>query len=126
MECCIFLEQLRFFAYHGVGAQEAVTGNEFTVDLRLTCQVEKAVESDNVDDTVSYADVYNAIRDEMEIPSRLLEHVAGRMVKRLYRDFPLIQKIDLKLSKRNPPMGADIRAAGVELHSCRPMQDAER
>ena len=126
MECCIFLEQLRFFAYHGVGAQAAVTGNAFTVALRLTCQVEQAVESDNVDDTVSYADVYNAIRDEMEIPSRLLEHVAGRMVKRLYRDFPLIQKIDLKLSKRNPPMGADIRAAGVELHSCRPMQDAER
>ena len=52
----------------------------------------------------------------MAIPSKLLEHVCGRIVKRLFHDFPAVESIDLKLSKRNPPMGADLDAAGVEVH----------
>ena len=55
----------------------------------------------------------------MNIPSKLLEHVAGRIIHRLYHDFPTIQEIDLILLKRNPPMNADIDAAGVELHTTR-------
>ena len=66
--------------------------------------------------TVSYADVHEAIKEEMAIPSKLLEHVCGRIVKRLFHDFPAVESIDLKLSKRNPPMGADLDAAGVEVH----------
>ena len=51
----------------------------------------------------------------MGIPSKLLEHVCGRIVERLFRDFPAIEEVEIKLSKRNPPMGADIDAAGVEM-----------
>ena len=55
----------------------------------------------------------------MDVPSKLLEHVAGRIIRRLLDDFPAIEHIDLKLSKRNPPMGADIETAGVEVHEGR-------
>jgi dihydroneopterin aldolase len=55
----------------------------------------------------------------MDIPSKLLEHACGRIVKRLFRDFPKIREIEIKLSKRNPPMGADIDSAGVEMHCTR-------
>lgn len=117
MNSYIFLKDLRFFAYHGVGAQETCVGNEFTIDLRIKTDISKAMQSDSVNDTVSYADIYEAIRQEMDIPSKLLEHVAGRIARRLFRDFNAIEALELKLSKRNPPMGADITAAGVEL-SC--------
>ena len=60
--------------------------------------------------------MHEAVKEEMAIPSKLLEHVCGRIVKRLFHDFPAIESIDLKLSKRNPPMGADLDAAGVEVH----------
>lgn len=106
---------MRFFAHHGVGGQETTVGNEFTVSLRLTVNIERAMQTDDVMDTVSYAEVYEAVKAEMEIPSKLLEHVGGRIVKRLFRDFPPIEGIELKLSKRNPPMGADIEAAGIEI-----------
>lgn len=111
----ILLKDLRFQARHGVGAQETLVGNEFTVNLRLRTDLTKAVRTDDVADTLSYADVFEAVRDEMSRPSQLLEHVAGRIARRLFQDFPVLDAIELKLMKRNPPMGADIDSAGVEL-----------
>lgn len=116
MNSYIFLDNVRFFAYHGVGKQEREVGNEFIISLRLKVDITLAAETDNVTHTVSYADVYENVKAEMEIPSALLEHVCGRIVKRLFRTFPAIEGIELKLSKRNPPMGADVDAAGVEVH----------
>ena len=119
MTSYIFLDRICFFAHHGVGGQETLVGNEFTVSLRLKVNIGQAMQTDNVADTVSYADVYEAVKAEMMIPSKLLEHVCGRIVKRLFDDFPQIESIELKLSKRNPPMGADIEAAGVELYAAK-------
>ncbi|MCD8292992.1 MAG: dihydroneopterin aldolase [Prevotellaceae bacterium] len=116
MTAWLVLNGLRFFARHGVGEQERLVGNEFTVDLRMEVGWARAVYTDNVADTVNYADVYEAVKAEMAVPSKLLEYVAGRIVKRLFLEFPSINCIELKLSKRNPPMGADMEAAGVELH----------
>lgn len=115
----ILLDNLRFFAYHGVGEQETLVGNEFSVSLKLKVDIRHAMQTDNVADTVSYADIYEAVKAEMDIPSKLLEHVAGRIVHRLFHDFPKIEEITLKLSKRNPPMGADIEAAGIEMRTQR-------
>lgn len=112
----IFLKDVRFYAYHGVSPQETVVGNMYVIDLRLHVDLSLAMASDDVADTVNYALVYRALKEEMSMPSRLLEHVAGRLVKRLFTDFPTIEAIDLKLAKRNPPMGADIATAGVEVH----------
>ena len=55
----------------------------------------------------------------MAIPSKLLEHAGGRIVQKLFETFPDIEEVELRLSKRNPPMGADIDAAGIELYSSR-------
>lgn len=115
----MILNNVRFFAYHGVGEQETLVGNEFTINLRLKVNIERAMLTDDVTDTVSYADVYEAVKAEMAIPSKLLEHVSGRIVRRLFHDFPQIEEINLALAKRNPPMNADIESAGVELHLVR-------
>ncbi|EJW92832.1 dihydroneopterin aldolase [gut metagenome] len=115
MKSYIFLDKMRFYAYHGVGEQETLIGNEFTVSLRLQVDITSAIETDCVKDTVNYADVHQAVKEEMAIPSKLLEHVAGRIVQRLLNDFPAIGQVEIKLTKRNPPMGADIETAGVEI-----------
>ena len=74
----------------------------------------------NDDDTVNYAEVFQVVKAEMEIASQLLEHVAGRIVNAIFSKFPTVEAVELKLSKRNPPMGADIACAGVELQVERP------
>lgn len=116
METYIYLENLSIYAYHGVGQQETAVGNTFRLDLELKIDISKAMHTDDVNDTVSYADVYHTISEEMATPSKLLEHVAGRITKRLFNDYPTIEAIKLTLAKLNPPMGADITAAGVKIH----------
>lgn len=123
MQSYIILKDLRFYAYHGVGAQETQVGNEFVLDLRLRMDWARAIRSDDVNDTLSYAEVYEAVKDEMARPSRLLEHVAGRIARRLFQDFSSLEEIELRLVKRNPPMGADIEGAGVELRVQRGEED---
>jgi len=115
----ILLKEIRCYAYHGVAPQENLIGNEYLIDLKLKVDISKAARTDEVADTVNYAEIHEAVKAEMSIPSKLLEHVCGRIAKRLLAEFPAIEEIELRLSKRNPPMGADIDSAGVELHCSR-------
>ncbi len=112
----IYIRNLRFHAYHGVLPQESVLGNDFVVNVRLHCSIEKAMQSDNLHDTINYATVFEIIRQQMAIPSKLLEHVAGRIGQQLFNAFPEVEAIDLDITKLNPPMGADCDGAGVALH----------
>ncbi len=111
----IFLKEIRCYAYHGVAPQENLIGNEYVIDLKLKADISKAARTDEVTDTVNYAEVHQAVAEEMAIPSKLLEHVAGRIAERLLRQFAEIEEVELRLAKRNPPMGADIASAGVML-----------
>ena len=112
----ILLENLRFHSYHGVLPQERKTGNDYVVNLRFRYDVTDALTSDDVNDTLNYAEVFKVVSQEMDVPSALIERVAGRMGSRLFRTFPAIESIDLKIIKVNPPMGACCDGAGVEVH----------
>lgn len=118
MNCQTFIriEKLRIRAFHGVLPQERQVGGDFTVTLRIGYPWQRAMESDDVADTLDYAAVCRLVNSEMAVPSQLLEHVAGRIVQALLRQFPVISSIDLWLTKVTPPMGADCDGAGVELH----------
>ncbi|NDV59281.1 dihydroneopterin aldolase [Bacteroides sp. 519] len=115
----ITLKDVLFYSYHGVAKQEQVVGNNYIINLRLAVDISKAAESDHVEDTVNYANVHQILLEEMAISSKLLEHVCGRIVNRLFHEFPLVDGIEITLAKKNPPMGADIEAAGVEMYCLR-------
>ena len=112
----VFLKDVRFHAFHGVMPQEAKVGGDFVIDLRVGYPLEKALESDEVDDTLNYASLYALVEHEMHQPSKLLEHVAGRIAKAVTTAWPTVTSLDLWLMKDNPPMGAACAGAGVEAH----------
>lgn len=112
----ILLENVKFYAFHGVLPQERKVGNDYQVSLRIGYDISRAMVSDDVNDTLNYAEVYQLLSQEMSVPSALLERVAGRIGDRLFRKFPAIQSIDLTIIKVNPPMGADSEGAGMEVH----------
>ena len=112
----ITLRDVCFHAFHGVMPQEKSVGTDFLINLRIGYPLQSAMESDSLEDTISYAAVYDLVADEMRVPSNLLEHVAGRIANALVRAYPEISSIDLELMKRNPPMGADCAGASVEIH----------
>lgn len=115
----ITLHKMRFYAYHGVFAQEQRVGNHFIVELTFWADIAESLHRDELEETISYADVYEVIKAEMAIPSRLLEHVVGRISERLFATFPRMQRIALTLSKCNPPFPGEVHSAAVTLEACR-------
>lgn len=115
----ITLHEMRFYAYHGVFAQEQRVGNYFIVELSFWADIAESLHRDELEETISYADVYEVIKAEMAIPSRLLEHVVGRISERLFATFPRMQRIALTLSKCNPPFPGEVYSAAVTLEACR-------
>ena len=112
----ILLRGVHFHAFIGVGEQERCVGNDYIRDLRRGYSLANAMESDDVLDTLNYAEVYDLIKNVMQHPMKLLEAAAGCIVDNLTATYKGIESIDLKLIKLNPPMGADCEGAGVELH----------
>ena len=112
----IHLKGIRLYAYHGVDPQETAVGAYFLVDLKLKTDFSHASQTDDLSGTVSYADIYQTVKDEMQVPSQLLEHVCQRMAQRIFNDFPTIEELGIKLFKENPPMGAQAERIGVEMH----------
>ncbi len=111
----IELTGMQFYAFHGHFEAERIVGNNFLVDLEFRVNCTKASKSDDLKDTVDYQEVYNIVKKEMKIPSRLLEHVAKRILDSLFQTFVEIQKAKIKISKLNPPMGGQIGRVGVTL-----------
>ena len=115
MKTTIELTGMKFYAYHGVSLQEKTVGNTYFVDLELEAPLQEAVSTDNLADTINYAAVYELVKQEMEQPSNLIEHVAGRILASLKKNFPCLERIRVKLSKQNPPFGGDLRCATIVL-----------
>lgn len=116
MNSRIFIAGLRMRACHGVLPQERVVGGDFEVNLSVEYDITRAMASDDVADTLSYADLSDLVRREMAVPSNLLEHVAGRIARAIVQRWPEVQSVNLSITKLNPPMGADCAGAGVELY----------
>jgi len=94
--------------------------NKISIDLGNSPHITLSSPIQNIAQ-VALEKLQENVKAEMAIPSRLLEHVCGRITDRLFRNFPQIEEITLKLAKRNPPMGADIETAGIEVRLNRPL-----
>lgn len=115
MKSYILLENVTFYANHGVFPQETAVGNIFVVNLKIELDLSKSCVSDDLCDTVSYADIYENVKNEIMVPSKLLEHAAFRIIRRLRDKYPVIETVEIKLSKQNPPMGGQVEYASVIL-----------
>ena len=111
----IALEGMEFHAYHGCFAEEQVTGNTFFVDIYFDTDTSMAEDSDDLTETVNYAEVYEIIKAQMEIKSKLLEHVGKRIIDAITKRFPEVETIELKVSKMNPPIGGKVDNVSVIL-----------
>lgn len=116
MKTTIEVNGLTLQAYHGVYDQERRVGNTFVVDVRLTVDMdERSLSADDIGVTVSYADIVAVVRDEMAVPSALLEHVAWRIRRRLVRLPALVVSGMVRVAKLTPPLGVELDSAAVRL-----------
>lgn len=108
---------MEFFAYHGCFAEEQIIGNKFIVDLEFSVDTKKAERTDDLSNTINYQHVYNVVKAEMEIKSKLLEHVAGRILHALKKQFPSATNIKITVSKLNPPLNGKVDKVSYTIKS---------
>jgi 7,8-dihydroneopterin aldolase/epimerase/oxygenase len=111
----IQIENMEFYSFHGHFKEERIVGNKFTVDLTVETDMNIPSKSDNLKDAVNYQRLYEIVKQQMELKSHLLEHIAGRILDQIYTEVPGIIKATVKVSKMNPPMGGKIGAVSVIL-----------
>lgn len=115
----IKLKNIRTFSFHGCLEEEGRIGSDYTVDLEVKTDLRKSSVSDNLEDTVDYVVLNRIVVEEMAIRSKLLEHVAHRIITRIFREIPSISRIVLAVSKINPPIGGDVEAVTIEMEEYR-------
>ena len=117
---CVFIEGLELRGKHGAFDFEREKGNDFLLDIRLYASLTAAAQADDLQQALDYNLAVEIARKVMEGPSvNLVEKLAEQIAGSLMVAFPAAQRVELKLSKLNPPMDVKARAGGVEISRTR-------
>ncbi len=108
----IELKALRFYAFHGLFAEEKKTGNEFEVDLSVSYEPISGTVTD-ISDTINYAKLYELVKTEMQKPRHLLETLAMEITEIIHASYPQAKKIAISITKLHVPIAKFTGMAGV-------------
>ena len=111
----VALEGMEFYARHGYYEEERKIGNKYTVDVFMTLDMKEAVADDKLEGTVNYEKVYELVTEVMGVDASLLEHLAGKLVKKIRKEFPEVESVKVRISKHNPPIKGLCQKATVIL-----------
>lgn len=109
----IVLENIKIYAFHGCMKEEARIGSDYIINLNVKADLQDAAISDRLEDTVNYVDLLKIVNEEMAISSKLLEHVAERIVSRILRTMKMVNNVQVKVAKQNPPINGNISAVTI-------------
>ena len=88
-------------------------GSDYRVDLEISADLSQPAVSDQLSETVDYVHLNNIIKEEMKVRSNLLEHVAKRIIDRIFKEIEEVTEVEV--SKINPPIGGDVESVSVKL-----------
>jgi 7,8-dihydroneopterin aldolase/epimerase/oxygenase len=97
------LNAATFFAFHGLYEEEKKTGGEFEVNLGVSYFTDITI-IDKMEQTVNYVKLYDLVKQQMQVPTGLLETVAMRISEEIKGVFPQINEIIIKIKKKHPPI----------------------
>ena len=109
----IQIEGMEFYAFHGHFKEEQIVGNKFIIDLEIETDLETAGISDRLEDATDYVAACRVVRQEMEKKSKLLEHIAKRILDSLFVNLRGIKHATVKIRKMNPPAGVKVSSVSV-------------
>lgn len=113
------ITNIRVYAHHGCLREESIVGSEYSVDVTVGTNLSKASLSDELSDTVDYVHIHQIVKEEMQIASKLLEHVAKRTIDRVLTEIAMVDDVEVSVSKINPPIGGDVEKVTVVIGSKR-------
>jgi dihydroneopterin aldolase len=111
----IAVEGMQFYAHHGYYKEEQVLGGKYTVDIYLQTDFSNAATNDQLLQTINYETIYRLTKTEMEIHSKLIEHVCKRILDVVAASFKNISHIKVRVNKFQPPLKGNVEKVFVEL-----------
>lgn len=111
----IKLKNIRVFANHGCLKEETIIGSDYRVDLKVKANLKASATSDDLADTVDYVFLNKVVKEEMAIPSKLLETVSKRILNRILNEDHMVLKATVAICKINPPLGGDVEMVSVKM-----------
>jgi len=111
----IKLNNIRVHAWHGCLKEESIIGSDYRVDLEVSSDLSIPSKTDQLLDTVDYVHLNSIVKEEMALKSKLLEHVAKRILNRIFSEITTITNATISVSKINPPIGGDVESVSVVL-----------
>lgn len=115
----IRLKNIKLYAFHGCLKEEGQIGSDYLVNLSVRADLTKASNTDSLHDTVDYVQLQKIVRDEMAVPSKLLEHVAKRIIDSIFLNIETVNSVKISVAKQNPPIGGDVAEVSVTLKATR-------
>ncbi|MEP7264957.1 MAG: dihydroneopterin aldolase [Bacteroidota bacterium] len=111
------IENIECYSWHGCLQEESTIGGRFSVDVIIEADFRSAIATDQLIHAANYVDIHNLVRAEMDIPSKLIEHVAGRILINLEKKYSDAVNIIVTVKKYNPPVNGFIGTASIRLSS---------
>lgn len=108
------VEGMQFFAYHGCLPEETKIGTDYFVDVFIEADFSSSINEDELINTFDYTSIYNIVKREMKIPSKLIEHVAGRIANTLKKELNEMKKLSVSVTKVNPPVNGNIAQSKIK------------
>ncbi len=101
----IFFQNLRFYGYHGVFQHEKLRGQYFELDIELSCELESAGRSGQIESSIDYCALYQFVK--MIVTERnfnLLEELGNYICEKILERFTKVENIILRLRKPEAPL----------------------
>lgn len=115
----IRVTNIRVYAFHGCLVEESKIGSDYRVDVAVKANLQTSAKSDELADTVDYVHINRIVKEEMAIRSKLLEHVAKRILNRIFDEIAIANEATVEVSKLNPPIGGNVQMVTIEMTSQR-------
>lgn len=104
---------IKVYAYHGCLEEETKIGGNYIVDVSLKTKTSTALKTDKLNETIDYVDINLIVKEEMSTPSKLIEHVAQRILSRIKKEICSVEKTKVKITKLSPPINGNVKSVCV-------------
>ncbi len=109
----ILVEGIKIYAYHGCLEEEGKIGCNYIVDVTMETNFTEAAKTDELVKTIDYVVVYDIVKTQMAVRSKLIEQVGQRIVDELKKQFSTLKKVEVKVTKLNPPMNGNVESVSI-------------
>lgn len=109
----ILVDGINLYAYHGCLDEEEKIGANYIVDVTMETDFSEAAKEDDLNKTIDYVIVYNIVKKQMAIRAKLIEAVGQRIIVELKKTFDSLLKVEVKISKLNPPMNGNVDKVSI-------------